>query len=343
MDPLTHGLVGAAASQTLSDKYRMRAAAFTGAVSGMLADLDIFIDLPSNPLLNIEIHRQFTHSFIFIPVGALIATLLLWWILNKYLTFKEMYLYSLAGYATSGLLDAFTSYGTQLLWPFVETRFAWNIISVVDPIVTGGLIVLIALALWKRKKMFVWSSWTWLIFFLLFGWVQKERVKTAAAEFAEQRGHQAEQLVVKPTIGNQVLWRASYIYEKTIYTNAVRTGLFSGIRIYEGESAPLIIPENDFRKYQNTTLYNDLLRFSRLSEGYLVRHPEYPAIIGDGRYSMLPTSMVPLWGVEADTMDTERHLPFLYFRDTSEEVRQKFLDMLLPNESEGDSSSYSID
>ena len=336
MDPVTHGLVGAAASQSISDKNKMRAAALTGAAAAMLADLDIFIDLPSNPLLNIEIHRQFTHSFIFIPVGALVATLLLWWVMKKYLTLKEIYLYSLAGYATAGILDAFTSYGTQLLWPFLETRFAWNIISVVDPIVTGGLILLITLALWKRNKAFVWGSWAWLIFFLLFGWVQKERGKTAAMEFAELQGHQAEQLVVKPTIGNQILWRTNYIYEEIIYTNAVRAGLFSGIKIYEGESAPLIIPHKDFSDYKNTTLYNDLLRFSRLSEGYLVRHPENPKIIGDGRYSMLPTSMIPLWGVEADTSNTDRHVPFLYFRDTSEAVRQEFLDMLLPNDSEYD-------
>ena len=332
MDPVTHGLVGAAASQSVSKKEKLRPAAFTGAVAAMLADLDIFIHIPSDPLFNIEVHRQFTHSFVFIPVGALIATLLLWWIMKKHLSLKEIYIFSFAGYATSGLLDSFTSYGTQILWPFLETRFAWNVISVVDPIVTTGLIIFVGLSVWKQKKLFTLLAWAWLILFLLFGWFQKERGKSAALELAEQRGHQAERLVVKPTIGNQLLWRANYIYDGNIYSSGIRTGVFSGITIYEGESAPLVVLDREFSDYKNTTLYSDLKRFEQLSEGYLVRHPDKPEIIGDGRYSMLPTSMTPLWGVEVDTTDTERHLPFLYFRDAGDEIRQDFLEMLLPNE-----------
>ncbi len=329
MDPFTHGLVGAAASQSAADKDKLRPAAFTGFVAAMLADLDIFIDIPSNPLFNIELHRQFTHSLVFIPVGALIATGLLWFFMRKYLSVKELYIYSLLAYATSGLLDAFTSYGTQLLWPFLETRFAWNVISVVDPIVTLGLALFVGLSIWKRRKPMVWAAWIWLIFFLSFGWIQQERGKSAAKELAQQRGHQIEEIVVKPTIGNQRLWRASYIYDDRIYTDAIRTGIFSGITIYEGESKPRVLVERDFSEYEGTTLYNDLKRFKRLSENFLVRHPEKPEIIGDARYSMLPTTMVPLWGVEVDTTDTDRHLPFLYFRDASDDVREPFKDMLL--------------
>jgi inner membrane protein len=331
MDPVTHGLVGAAAAATVSEKEKMRPAAFAGAVSAMLADLDIFIHSPSDPLLNIEVHRQFTHSLVFIPVGALVASAILWWLLRKHLSFKELYLYSLAGYATAGLLDAFTSYGTQLLWPFLDTRFAWNVISVVDPVVTVGLIALIGVAVWKQKHLFVWASWAWLIFFLLFGWLQHNRAESTAMALAEVRGHTANELVIKPTIGNQLLWRANYKYGGMIYTDAIRTGTFWGIRVYEGEAEPEVIPERDFAEFESTTLFNDLKRFEQLSEGFLIRHPEKPEIIGDARYSMLPTSMIPLWGVETDTTDTGRHLPFLYFRDASEEIRSEFLDMLLGN------------
>jgi inner membrane protein len=329
MDPLTHGLVGATASQSFSDKKKIRPAAFTGAVSAMLADLDYFIHIPSDPLFNIEIHRQFTHSLIFIPVGALIASLLLWWFMKKHLTFKELYLYSILGYATAGLLDAFTSYGTQLLWPLLETRFAWNLISVVDPIVTVGLIFFVGMSLYKREKKLAWFGGAWLIFFLLFGFIQHQRATSAAKQLASDRGHTVEKMVVKPTIANQRVWRANYIYDGTIYTDAIRTGLISGIDIYEGESAPRIIIENEFSEFEGTVFYSDLLRFKQLSENFLVRHPEKPNVIGDARYSMLPTKLIPLWGVEVDTTDTERHLPFLYFRDAGEEIRSEFTDMLL--------------
>lgn len=329
MDPFTHGLVGAAASQSFANTEKIRPAAATGFVAAMLADLDYYIHIPSDPLFNIEIHRQFTHSLVFIPVGALAASLLLWWFLRRHLSFKELYFYSLAGYATAGIMDVFTSYGTQLLWPFTDTRFAWSVISVVDPVVTTGLLVLMGISVWKRKKKWVWFAWAWLILFLMNGWVQQNRAENAAERLAESRQHHIEELVVKPTIGNQLLWRANYIYDGFIYTDAIRTGWLTGVKIYEGESEPLIVAEENFHEYESTTLYNDLQRFSRLSEGFMVRHPEKPQIIGDARYSMLPTSLAPLWGVEVDTTDTESHLQFRHFRDAGDEIREPFWEMLM--------------
>ena len=295
----------------------------------MMADLDYFIHIPSNPLFNIEVHRQFTHSLLFIPVGALITSVLLWLFVKKYLTVKELYFYGILGYATAGLLDAFTSYGTQLLWPFLDTRYAWNVISVVDPVVTGGLIIFVGLAVWHRKKTMARAAGGWLILFLLFGWLQHSRAISAAQNLALDRGHTIEKLIVKPTIANQRLWRANYIYDGRIYTDAIRTGILSGIAIYEGKSEPRVIIEQDFSGFEGTTLYDDLIRFKHLSENFIIRHPDKPEIIGDARYSMLPTKLTPLWGVEVDTTDTERHLPFLYFRDASEEVRNEFMQMLL--------------
>lgn len=337
MDPLTHGIIGAAASHTAlhRDKKELtRPAAFTGFVSAMLADLDIFIHMPGDPLFNIEVHRQFTHSLVFIPVGGLIAAGLLWWLMRRWFGFRELWILSTIAYATSGIMDAFTSYGTQLLWPFLDTRFAWNVISVVDPIFTAGLIILIGIGIWKREKIYTISAWGWLIAVLLFGWFQNERVQSVISFTAAERDHLPAELVVKPTIGNQLLWRANYIHDGRVWTYGVRAGLFSEPVVYIGDDSPLIIPEEDFADYEGTTLFNDLKRFSHLSEGFLVRHPDKPDVIGDGRYSMLPTSMIPLWGVETDTTNTGVHLPFLYFRDASEEVRTTFTDMLLGRDPE---------
>lgn len=329
MDPLTHGLVGAVASQSVSKKEKMRPAAFTGLAAAMLADLDYYIHVPSDPLFTIEVHRTFTHSLLFIPVGALIASAVVWWFVRKHLTYKETYLYSLAGFATAGLMDAFTSYGTQLLWPFSDTRFAWNLISVIDPLFTAGVLVMVLLGVIKKRKLFITIAWGWMALILLFGCIQKDRGKQALTELANSRGHQPAQIVVKPTIGNQILWRGNYIYRDVVYTMGLRAGLLRGVKIYEGESSPLVRIDEAFGQYQGTTLYSDLQRFERLSEGYLVRHPDKPEVIGDGRYSMLPTSVLPLWGVETDTTDTESHLRFLYFRDAGDEVRSGFTNMML--------------
>ena len=45
-------------------------------------------------------------------------------------------MYSTIGYATHGIIDSLTSYGTQLFWPFSNDRFATNTISIIDPLFT---------------------------------------------------------------------------------------------------------------------------------------------------------------------------------------------------------------
>lgn len=331
MDPVTQGLVGASAALLFSDMEKAKPAALTGALSAMAADLDIFIVSKSDPLLNIEMHRQFTHSLLFIPAGALIVSAVLYLFLKKQLNFQQLYLYSFAGLSTAGLLDACTSYGTQLLWPFSDTRIAWSVISIFDPLVTAGLILFTVLALVKKEKRFAILSLGWLALFLMYGVVQQQRAETAAENLAKSRSHSPEEWVVKPTLGNQILWRVNYKQDGRIYTDAIRTGILSGIRTYEGESSEEMNPRVEYNSLEGTVLYRDLLRFETLSDGYLVRHPERPDVIGDARFSMLPTSMTPLWGVEADTALADRHAPFLYFRDSGQEIRDEYLKLLMGN------------
>lgn len=336
MDPITHGVTGSMAALLFSDDDDKKRPALIGFGAAMLADVEAFIQWPGDPLFNLEIHRQFTHSLIFIPVGAVVAATLFWFIFRKRYAFKTICLFSAAGYSTHWFLDLMTSYGTELLWPFLDTRFALNIVSVVDPIISGGLILFTSLALFKSRTRFISAAWLWLSLFLLFGWMQNSRASSAMQQFASGQHHTIEKAVVKPTIGNQLLWRATYISRDTVYTDAVRTGLFSGIQIYEGESASLIRIEEDFDSFKSTTLYEDLQRFSRLSDGFLVRHPKRPEIIGDAAYSMLPTSLIPLWGVEADTSHPGSHVTFHYFRDASDDIRVPFMNMLFGRETEDD-------
>lgn len=328
MDPLSHGLLGATAAVSLSDKKKIGAAAVVGMIGAIAPDLDVLIRSANDPLLAVEMHRQFTHSLIFIPVGAAIVTLFLWWFLKKYLDLKEIYTFSLIGYGTHGLMDAFTSYGTQLFWPFSKIRVAWNTVSVVDPLVTISFILFIVLALSGKKQRYAQYGILVFLLFMAFGFLQGQRTTSAIEHLAMERGHSPERMVARPSIGNQILWRVNYIYDGRIYTDAVRAGIFSGIRIYEGGSMPEFIIEEDMAGYETTTLYSDLKRFRHFSDGYLARHPEQSQIVGDARYSMIPTSMIPLWGVEIDTLQTDRHLPFLYFRDLDEEKRTEFFEML---------------
>jgi len=328
MDPLTHAVAGGLASGSMAIKKEVRPAIFVGLVSGMLADLDFFIYRHEDPLFTIEVHRQFTHSLVFIPVGALIAAILLFWFVRDRLPFSRVYLFAFAAYATAGLLDACTSYGTVLLWPFSENRFAWNLISILDPMFSVGLLMFLFFSLFRWSPLFARLAWVWVTLYLAFGFVQRERADRLTAQLANQRSHVIEHSVVKPTLGNLVLWRSTYIADGRVYADGIRVGLVRGDRIYEGDSSPLVIPQTDFQRYRGTTLFEDLIRMSDLSEGYLVRHPEKPLVVGDARYAMLPTSLSPLWGVVVDTTRADEHLSFLYFRESGPDIRAPWLKML---------------
>lgn len=78
MDPVTHGLVGATSAQLFADKQKFRLASLIGGIAALAPDLDIFLGSSSDPLLTLELHRHFTHSLLFIPIGSLIVAGICW-------------------------------------------------------------------------------------------------------------------------------------------------------------------------------------------------------------------------------------------------------------------------
>ncbi len=327
MDPVTHGLVGANCAHCVSDKKSLRTASFVGFVAALAPDADVFLGSTNDPLLTLELHRQFTHSFIFIPFGALIIASLVWYFVRKKLSFKATYFLCLAGYAIAGLMDYITSYGVLLFWPILDERFALNIVSVFDPLLTIGIMIFTAIAIFKNNKKFSFAALGWLILYLSFAGFQKSRVLDTALSSFEISNISNPELIIKPTIGNQILWSVRYIEDDMVCSKGVRAWFSSPI-IYNGECKPLLNWKQEFNRYKGTVLYEDIQRFSDLSYGYLVLHPDYPDVIGDARYSMLPTTISPLWGISIDTTKTNQHVSFDSYRDSSKETRNTFLNLL---------------
>lgn len=328
MDPLTHGLVGGALARSLARPQEARIALGTGFIAGLLADADILIRSASDPLLVVEYHRHFTHSLIFIPVGALIALLLLWPFLRRRVPAGRLYLYCLAGFSLSGALDACTSYGTLLFWPFSNERVALNIIPVIDPVFT--LVLLATVVAGLRARTATLAGLGLCILYLGFGFLQQQRATTVAEALMDRRGHVTTDPVIKPTLGNLVLWRSVYRHDRRIYADAIRVGLFAESRIYEGDSVPLLDLARDLPGIdKSTTLYRDIRRFTGFSEGYVAVDPGQPDVIGDIRYSMLPMSVRPLWGLVINTGQPGEHADYRFFRDRSRETRMTFINMVL--------------
>ena len=327
MDPLSQGTVGAAFAQSTANKNNILRISIIGFLAGLAPDLDVLIQSSTDPILFLEYHRQFTHSLIFIPFGSLIVALLIFPLVKRSMGFKIVYLASLLGYATHGLLDACTSYGTQLFWPFSNDRVTWNNISIIDPIFTIPVLVLLGTAIKTKKKIFSFFAIGWITFYLSLGFIQYERTLSAAIELAHSRGHNAERLTLKPSFGNLILWKSIYKHEEEFYVDAIRTVKSS--TWCSGES----IRAFDY-KYHLTTLDDesqqkkDIERFRWFSQDYL-GYDEEKNIVTDVRYSMIPNQIAPMWGLVIDEQQNiNEHAVWWTSRSLDQSQLDLFKDML---------------
>jgi len=326
MDILTQGIIGAALAQACAKPQHSRTAALVGFGAGLLPDADALIHSTSDPLLQLEYHRHFSHSLAFIPFGAALAALLLWPLLRRYIPLGALYRYALLGYATGGLLDACTSYGTHLFWPFSQQPVAWSVIAIVDPVFT--LALLIPLLIGIRQSMPLRQGLVLAFAYVLFGFVQHHRAEIVAYEIAAERGHAPERLLVKPTIANLVLWRALYTVDDSVWVDAIR--LDDRQRVYPGAATKLFDPSSDLPwAPTNSRADNDARRFTAFAQGLAIRHPTRPNFIGDIRYAMLPNSIAPLWGIELQPSAPGQPARYLTNRSLAPAVRDQFLTMLL--------------
>ncbi|NKB38755.1 MAG: metal-dependent hydrolase [Gammaproteobacteria bacterium] len=330
MDILTQGLLGGVLAQAVCKDDEKKTATLAGFAAGLLADADVLIHSSSDPLLSLEYHRHFTHALIFIPFGAALAALLLWPLLRKSCSWQRLYLFCFAGYSLSGLLDACTSYGTQLFWPFSEARIAFNIISILDPVFTLALAISLVAGLWMKQRVLALYGLAFCLLYLSFGKLQQERASLLAQHLIEERGHSAVSHIVKPTLANLLLWRSVYRDDERIYVDAIRMGVFSEALIYQGESLPIFSFEKDMHWLEtDSLLYRDIGRFIRFSDGYVANDPTQHNVIGDIRYSMLPISAKPLWGIRIDQTRINEHVDYQFYRENAREVRPAFKAMLL--------------
>ena len=329
MDPVTHGIFGALWALPAARRERMRAAALAGASSGMVADLDALIRSSEDSLLYIEFHRQFTHSFAFAPVGSLAVAVLLWPLLKRQAPFAQVYLWCLLGYLAHPLLDACTSYGTHLFWPFSDQRVAWNWISVIDPLYSLPLAALLGVALWRNRHVWSYLALGWMVVYMAFGAWQNHRAENLARDWASEQGVTVERLVAKPAFANLLLWRALVDDGGDFHLVAIHTLPWREAVFHPGGSAPRFRVD---RFDPATRLGSDLARFDHFSAGWLMRYPDQDEdgriFVGDFRYALDPANQRPLWGVLIDPDNPDAAAEYTTPRRMTDEDRRRFVQRL---------------
>lgn len=331
MDIVTQGLLGASLAQSVARRSHLRLATIAGLGAGLLADADIFIRSARDPLLALEYHRHFTHSIFLAPVIALVAFLIFWPFLRARLPARALYLYCLMGALLSGFIDACTSYGTHLFWPLLERRIAWHIMPVVEPLFTACLLIGAILGFARLKSAYSRAGLALAGGYLLFALLQLQRAEEAVHHLAAERGHAIERLIVKPTLGNTILWRSIYLSDGRFYIDAVRVALER--RVYAGTSSARFDSDQAFpRLARDTRLYRDIKRFERFSDGYVSLYPGRPDVLGDVRYAISPIGARPLWGIKLNLDAPGQHAEYRLYRDSSRAERRQFITLLLGRE-----------
>jgi inner membrane protein len=298
VDPVSHILLGAGVAYAAFGRTLGRRAAVIGALAGLAPDADVFIGSSSDPLLEIEFHRHFTHSVFFAPIGAAIVSMV--WIARK--KFREQWSAiggaALLAYLSHCFLDASTTYGTQLLWPFSSHRFGWDLVSIIDPIFTLALLLGLTIGLLRRRTAVVIAGLIFCAGYLGAGAIQKHRALHAQANLAEQRGHAVERTAAMPTLGNNVVWRSLYLHDGRIYSDRIRVGWFSAPRFREGASLPQITADDltdaELERDRERPVFG---RFAWFSDHWVARSPSDERVLADMRYSLSAEAFDPIWGI----------------------------------------------
>jgi inner membrane protein len=328
MDPLSQAVIGAGLAMSFARRDRLRAACVAGALGGMAPDLDILIRSATDPLLALEYHRHFTHSLAMIPVIGAIVGFLLSLFPRKAALRQQLIVSAILGTATHGLLDACTSYGTQLYWPFSNERVAWNNVAIVDPIPTllglGGII-------WSLRIRVAAPAAVGLscfIGYLLLGVIQRDRALEVQQQILNDRGHTAQRRSAKPTIFNNIVFRSIYESDGRYYIDAIRVPWFGASALREGVSVAKLDWADAARLLPSTSpQVHDLQRFAWFSDYYLAQMPD--GLISDVRYSMIPESAAPMWGIYLRPEEPEGHVTYWMGRNIDAEARTAFFGFLL--------------
>ncbi len=324
MDPVTQGLLGGVAAHAVCGRRLPRAAALIGIAGGMAPDLDVLIPAGSDPLGGVSLHRHFTHALAFIPVGGAVAALpFAFWPMFRGRR-GWVFAAAIAGYATHGLLDACTTYGTVLLWPFSQRRLAWDLIGIVDPIYT--LILLIGLvgalilggraattgspqpsahpaarpaAAARLRRSARWSATALAISlaYLGLGALQHHRVSRVQHALADMRGDRVDRGRVIPTPGNLVVWRSLYESEGRLQADAVRLPFWGKASVHPGATAPLLTLEK-LEADRGGLTANEVEAFERFAwfaDGYVAYAPGDDWRISDWRYCIRPDARTSIW------------------------------------------------
>lgn len=275
MDSLTQAALGAAVGEAVLGKKLGNHAIIWGAIFGTLPDLDVIAAPFLDTAGRLEFHRGASHSLLIMVLASFLLAkpLAKLWKRQK-VSPARAGIFVFLVWSTHVLIDCFTVYGTSVLWPFSESRIAFNNIFIIDPLYTFPLVVsLIWLAFHrtkkeqkKRSRILRWGLGLSTAY-VAFTFGMKFLVSAAFDADLARRSVTYDRRMEAPTAFNTLLWRSVVDRENELWV---------GYRsVFDLPSAPVrwtIYPKQKkvIKPYQNEREIKVLKWFSR---GWWIARP----------------------------------------------------------------------
>ncbi len=302
MDSITQGLLGAAIAEAgFRRRLGGRAVAY-GALCGVAPDFD-FVALIGGEWNELVHHRGVSHSLVALTVVApILGALARRWPGQKQGSSLDWIHLTWWALITHPLLDTCTSYGTQLLAPLSDHRFAIDAVSIVDLAYTIPLLLAVLRARWgkdrRRSARFAAAMLALTTAYLGAGFVQSQRAIAWAEEELAAEGFASVETRALPTLGNLLVFRAlardgEGRYRVAILSlSAPRTPRWYAVR---DDEDPLVAAARETERGRLFEWF--AMRFSPAElvhedHGFVVR-------VSDLRYGSMRDPRLSMWGADA--------------------------------------------
>jgi len=233
MDSMTQAALGAAIGGAVLGRRLGRKAVLIGAALGTLPDLDVIIDY-GDAVANVTQHRGFSHSlFVLAGLAALLALLSARVAKTRDISLPRWGMFFGLILLTHPLLDALTTYGTQLWWPLDAPPVAWPHVFIIDPLYTLPLLVGVGMALisGRAARPATWGL-TIACAYLVLAVGARQLVEARIEPVLAERGLEQAPRLIQPTPFNILLWRVT-VADGARYHEAL-------VGVFDGDSAPAL-------------------------------------------------------------------------------------------------------
>ncbi|MGB6222698.1 metal-dependent hydrolase [Haloferula sp.] len=216
MDSITQAALGAVVGELVLGRKLGRAAIGWGALFGSLPDADAILAPFLDTAWDLKIHRGMSHSILLMLILTFVLAkpLAKRWKRQK-VSPRRAGLFVFLVWSTHVLIDCFTSYGTQALWPFSGFPVSFDNLFIIDPAFTMPLVVAVIWGLfikapqWKKgvgiRMASVCLGISCLYVGLSFG--AKQLVSSASDRDLASRGISYERKMESPAPFSILLWR----------------------------------------------------------------------------------------------------------------------------------------